>query len=143
MAQQLMGAEACGVMDGVSIPIARGARSFHPGWLADVARYDRSQAQELAEIMDHVVEDAGRESASTLPIHRLSGRHIMRQQPPRHPGADDPPQAVQHLAHAMIAMRGLFGHEDDIGTADHDSLAKKFKGCNITVLSIFPFVSRF
>ena len=26
------------VMDGFPIPIARGARSFHPGWLADIAR---------------------------------------------------------------------------------------------------------
>ena len=26
------------VMDGFPIPVAHGARSFHPGWLADIAR---------------------------------------------------------------------------------------------------------
>jgi hypothetical protein len=28
----------CEVMDCVPVPVARGARSFHPGWLADIAR---------------------------------------------------------------------------------------------------------
>jgi hypothetical protein len=26
------------IMDGFPIPVAHGARSFHPGWLADIAR---------------------------------------------------------------------------------------------------------
>ena len=31
-------ADACEVMDCVPVPVAHGARSFHPGWLADIAR---------------------------------------------------------------------------------------------------------
>ncbi len=38
VADQLWCAQDCEVMDCAPIPIARGARSFHPGWLADIAR---------------------------------------------------------------------------------------------------------
>jgi hypothetical protein len=38
IAAQLRTADACEVMDCVPVPVARGARSFHPGWLADIAR---------------------------------------------------------------------------------------------------------
>lgn len=38
VAERLEQAEDVDVMDGFPIPIARGARSFHPGWLADIAR---------------------------------------------------------------------------------------------------------
>ena len=31
-------ADDCEIMDCVPVPVARGARSFHPGWLADIAR---------------------------------------------------------------------------------------------------------
>ena len=33
-----LGHGAYDVMDGLPIPVAHGARSFHPGWLADIAR---------------------------------------------------------------------------------------------------------
>ena len=36
--QHLLTAQDYEVMDCVPVPIARGARSFHPGWLADLAR---------------------------------------------------------------------------------------------------------
>jgi hypothetical protein len=38
LAQQLWTADDCEIMDCVPVPIARGARSFHPGWLEDIAR---------------------------------------------------------------------------------------------------------
>ncbi len=38
VAEQLRSPDDCDVMDCVPVPIARGARSFHPGWLADIAR---------------------------------------------------------------------------------------------------------
>src|SRR5512142_3166290 len=38
LAEQLLTAEECEIMDCVPVPLARGARSFHPGWLADIAR---------------------------------------------------------------------------------------------------------
>jgi hypothetical protein len=38
MAAKLVPTEACDIMDGFPIPVARGARSFHPGWLADIDR---------------------------------------------------------------------------------------------------------
>ena len=38
VAEQLGRTEELDVMDGFPIPIARGARSFHPGWLYDIAR---------------------------------------------------------------------------------------------------------
>lgn len=38
VAEQLMGPDEFEVMDAVPVPVARGARSFHPGWLADIAR---------------------------------------------------------------------------------------------------------
>ena len=38
LAQQLRQPGDCEIMDCAPVPIARGARSFHPGWLADVAR---------------------------------------------------------------------------------------------------------
>lgn len=38
LAEQLLRPAACEIMDCVPVPIARGARSFHPGWLADIAR---------------------------------------------------------------------------------------------------------
>lgn len=38
VAQHLLTAQDFEVMDCVPVPIARGARSFHPGWLADIAR---------------------------------------------------------------------------------------------------------
>ena len=38
IAEQLGNADDCEVMDCAPVPIARGARSFHPGWLADIAR---------------------------------------------------------------------------------------------------------
>jgi len=38
VAEQLHSATDCEIMDCAPVPIARGARSFHPGWLADVAR---------------------------------------------------------------------------------------------------------
>jgi hypothetical protein len=37
-ANQLTGPEEYEILDGVPVPVARGARSFHPGWLAEVAR---------------------------------------------------------------------------------------------------------
>lgn len=36
-ADQLWSAAACEIMDCVPVPTARGARAFHPGWLADIA----------------------------------------------------------------------------------------------------------
>ena len=38
VAQQLVTVQDFEIIDGVPVPIARGARSFHPGWLADIAR---------------------------------------------------------------------------------------------------------
>jgi hypothetical protein len=38
VAEALPDAGAYDVMDGFPIPVAHGARSFHPGWLADIAR---------------------------------------------------------------------------------------------------------
>jgi hypothetical protein len=38
VADQLRSALDCEIMDCIPVPIARGARSFHPGWLADIAR---------------------------------------------------------------------------------------------------------
>jgi hypothetical protein len=38
VAEQLGEAGPYDVMDGFPIPVAHGARSFHPGWLADIAR---------------------------------------------------------------------------------------------------------
>lgn len=38
VADQLHSALDCEIMDCIPVPIARGARSFHPGWLADIAR---------------------------------------------------------------------------------------------------------
>lgn len=38
VAQELVTAQDYEVMDCVPVPVARGARSFHPGWLADIAR---------------------------------------------------------------------------------------------------------
>lgn len=38
VANQLWSPQDCEIMDCAPIPIARGARSFHPGWLADIAR---------------------------------------------------------------------------------------------------------
>ena len=38
LATQLGSAQDCEIMDCVPVPVARGARSFHPGWLADIAR---------------------------------------------------------------------------------------------------------
>jgi hypothetical protein len=38
VAQELATAQDYEVMDCEPVPVARGARSFHPGWLADVAR---------------------------------------------------------------------------------------------------------
>ncbi len=38
LADQLFSDQDCEIMDCVPVPIARGARSFHPGWLADIAR---------------------------------------------------------------------------------------------------------
>jgi hypothetical protein len=38
LAEELSLATDCEVMDCVPIKVARGARSFHPGWLADIAR---------------------------------------------------------------------------------------------------------
>lgn len=38
VAQQLVGPDEFEVMDAVPVPVAHGARSFHPGWLADIAR---------------------------------------------------------------------------------------------------------
>jgi hypothetical protein len=37
-AQQMSNAQDFEVMDCAPVPVARGARSFHPGWLADIAR---------------------------------------------------------------------------------------------------------
>jgi hypothetical protein len=38
VAAQLIGPDEFEVMDAVPVPVAHGARSFHPGWLADLAR---------------------------------------------------------------------------------------------------------
>ncbi len=38
VAQQYVSTEECEIIDCVPVPIARGARSFHPGWLSDIAR---------------------------------------------------------------------------------------------------------
>ncbi len=38
VAKELHSADDCEVMDCAPVPVARGARSFHPGWLADIAR---------------------------------------------------------------------------------------------------------
>jgi transposase len=38
VADLLWSPQDCEIMDCAPIPIARGARSFHPGWLADIAR---------------------------------------------------------------------------------------------------------
>jgi hypothetical protein len=38
VADQLWSGDDCEIMDCAPVPVARGARSFHPGWLADIAR---------------------------------------------------------------------------------------------------------
>jgi len=38
VARELISADEYEVMDAVPVPVAHGARSFHPGWLADIAR---------------------------------------------------------------------------------------------------------
>jgi hypothetical protein len=38
IAEQLWSGDDCEIMDCAPVPVARGARSFHPGWLADIAR---------------------------------------------------------------------------------------------------------
>ena len=38
ISSQSLSADECEVLDCVPVPVAHGARSFHPGWLADIAR---------------------------------------------------------------------------------------------------------
>lgn len=38
VSERLWSPDDCEIMDCAPIPVARGARSFHPGWLADIAR---------------------------------------------------------------------------------------------------------
>jgi hypothetical protein len=38
VAEQLVTPDDYEILDGVPVPVARGARSFHPGWLAEIAR---------------------------------------------------------------------------------------------------------
>ena len=38
---QSLTTDACEVLDCVPVPVAHGARPFHPGWLADIARIGR------------------------------------------------------------------------------------------------------
>ena len=38
IADQLWSPDDCEIMDCAPVPVAHGARSFHPGWLADIAR---------------------------------------------------------------------------------------------------------
>ena len=38
LAEQVWAAQDCEITDCLPGPVARGARSFHPGWLADIAR---------------------------------------------------------------------------------------------------------
>jgi hypothetical protein len=38
LAEELVGPEEFEIFDGVPVPVARGARCFHPGWFADIAR---------------------------------------------------------------------------------------------------------
>jgi hypothetical protein len=38
VAEQLWSDQDCEILDCVPVPVARGARSFHPGWLPDIAR---------------------------------------------------------------------------------------------------------
>jgi hypothetical protein len=38
ISSQSLPADECEVLDCVPVPVAHGARSFHPGWLADIAR---------------------------------------------------------------------------------------------------------
>lgn len=68
------------------------------------------QAPEGAQIVDHGVEDAGLAPALALLVHRVPRRQIMRHQTPGHSGADEPPQAIEHLAQALVTLRDVFGH---------------------------------
>jgi len=38
VAEQLVTPQECEIIDGVPVRVAHGARSFHPGWLAEIAR---------------------------------------------------------------------------------------------------------
>jgi hypothetical protein len=73
------------------------------------------QAQHRAQVMDEVFEHARAQPALRLLIDGGPGRQVVRQQAPLRAGAHDPAQAIEDLAQGVLALRGVFRHQRQVG----------------------------
>ena len=65
--------------------------------------------------LDKGLKHAGLEPALALVVHRRLGGQVVRHQPPRGPRADDPAQAIEDLAQAVLPLGRVFRHERQVG----------------------------
>ena len=72
-------------------------------------------AQQFTQVDRHGFKHTGLEPSLALLIHRVPGWQIMRHHAPRRPCTDNPAQAIKHFPQAILTLRGLFGHEGQIG----------------------------
>jgi hypothetical protein len=71
--------------------------------------------QQFTQVDPPGVQHPGLEPPLALLLDGVPRRHIMGHQAPRCPRADNPPKPIINFAPAVFALRGVFGHEGQIG----------------------------
>ena len=85
------------------------------GWLGLLAG---GKAEDGAEVVDDGLEAAGGHPAAALLVDHLPGGEVLGQVAPRRAGADDPPEAIEHIAEVVDALAGVLRKQAEIG--DHE-----------------------
>jgi hypothetical protein len=71
--------------------------------------------EDLPEVMDHVIEDAGLDPALHLLVDGRPRRQVVADHAPGTTGAHDPPERVVDLAEVVLALRRILADQREVG----------------------------
>ena len=106
------------------VPVVAGARPALGGALQGLTVEDGcrglgvaslGQSQQEAQVLDNGREAAGLEPGLGRLVDRLPAGEVVGQHPPRRPGADEPAQGIEDLVQVVVPLRGVGGHQGEIG----------------------------
>jgi signal transduction histidine kinase len=89
------------------------------------------EPQDAAQVLGHRVEHARRDPPLRLLVHGRPRRQVVGHHPPSLAAAHDVTHAVEYLAQVVLTLRGVLGHERQVGRHEVPLLVRHVAGVRL------------